>query len=308
MARCITLRQVETFKAMMEVRTVSLAAETLHVSQPAISKLLSHFEMDSGLKLFERTRGRLVPTEAAHRLYEEIDRIFAGIQQIERAVEVIRREEQGQLVVGILPALAGGFLRPVLKLFLERHQGVHLSVISRHSQFLADRLRSRSLDIALINAPILDPAIITSPFMSRPLVCIIPCGHHLALKKVIVAEDLHDIEFISFSNTNWTNMVVEKALVTGNVHPKIVVEATTSHTVVELVAEGMGVSLLHPIHLLSARGRVEVRPFKPARHSSLLLCRRADMRNTNLINSFTQILQLHENTIDAQGIMTTRTI
>src|SRR3546814_7426054 len=127
---------------MRKAGTVGRAADMLHGSQPAISKLLAHFEEDTGRRLFERTRGRLVPTEAARRLYEEIDRIFAGVQQIERTVELIRREEQGQLVIGVMPALAGSFLREVVKLFLKAHPGVYLTIVARHSHFIADRIRS----------------------------------------------------------------------------------------------------------------------------------------------------------------------
>src|ERR1700720_690729 len=103
MPRHINLRQVEAFKAVIENGTISRAAEILHVSQPAMSKLIAHFEFDTGLKIFDRHKGRLAPTENGMRLYNEIDRIFAGIRQVENAVDVIRREEQGRISIGVLP-------------------------------------------------------------------------------------------------------------------------------------------------------------------------------------------------------------
>ena len=62
MRRRLTLRQVEAFKAVIESGTISSAADLLHVSQPAMSKLIAHFEADTGLKLFDRDKGRLAPT------------------------------------------------------------------------------------------------------------------------------------------------------------------------------------------------------------------------------------------------------
>ena len=98
-----TMRQIEAFKAVIETGTVSRAAEVLNMSQPAASKLLTNLEADIGLTLFERRRGLLVPNERGVRFYQEIDRIFSGLNQINRAVDSLRREEQGQLVIGCLP-------------------------------------------------------------------------------------------------------------------------------------------------------------------------------------------------------------
>ena len=105
MARAINLRQVEMLKAVVEHGTVSRAAVVLGISQPAASKLLMQLERDGGLKLFDRARGRLAPTAQGMRLYEEIDRIFAGVRQVETAIAVIRREdtgENGQIVVALI--------------------------------------------------------------------------------------------------------------------------------------------------------------------------------------------------------------
>ena len=97
MPRRITLRQVEAFKAVIEHGTVSRAAEIMHVSQPAMSKLIAHLEEDTGLTLFDRLKGRLAPTQRGMRLYEEIDRIFAGLRQVENAIDTIRRDQQRRL-------------------------------------------------------------------------------------------------------------------------------------------------------------------------------------------------------------------
>ena len=72
-----------------------------------MSKLIAHLEEDTGLKLFDRVKGRLAPTARGMRLYEEIDRIFDGIRQVENAIDTIRREEEGQLLIGVMPALSG---------------------------------------------------------------------------------------------------------------------------------------------------------------------------------------------------------
>jgi hypothetical protein len=71
------LRQIEALKAVIEHSTVSAAAKVLHVSQPAMSKLIAHLEAEAGLQLLARIKGRLTPTEPGMRLYDEVDRTLA---------------------------------------------------------------------------------------------------------------------------------------------------------------------------------------------------------------------------------------
>jgi DNA-binding transcriptional LysR family regulator len=286
MARRITLRQIETFSAMMQAGTVGRTATLLNVSQPAISKLLAHFEEDSGVRLFERERGRLVPTQAARRLYEEIDRIFAGVGQIERLVEVIRREEQGQLSIGVMPALSGSFLGNVLNAFLPMHPGVYLTIVARHSHLIADRIRNRTIDVGLVNADITDADIVSEPFMERDLVCILPPGHPLEAKPVIGPTDLDGIDFIAFTSSNHTSSAVNQSLHALGARPHVVMESSASSAISQLVAAGFGISIVHPIHLHGVGDPVVVRPFRPAIKLHLLMCRRVDRRDSALVKSF----------------------
>jgi len=83
----LKIRQVEAFRALMQRHTVTRAAQTLHVSQPAVSRLLADFEASVGFTLFERQQGRLVPTAEAHVLHEEVERAFVGMDRIAQAAQ-----------------------------------------------------------------------------------------------------------------------------------------------------------------------------------------------------------------------------
>lgn len=83
-----------------------------------------HLEADTGLQLFERESGRLVPTGRGMRLYEEVERIFGGVNQLARAVDAIRREEHGHILIGTMPALSGPFITRAIAGFKARHPDV----------------------------------------------------------------------------------------------------------------------------------------------------------------------------------------
>jgi DNA-binding transcriptional LysR family regulator len=284
--RRLNLRQVEAFKAVIEFGTVSRAAEMMNISQPAMSKLIAHLEEDTGLRLFDRMKGRLVPTRRGMRLYEEVDRIFAGVRQVENAVETIRRDEQSRLLIGVMPALSGSFIQQATTRFLAGQPKVYCSVQSSSSQWIADGLVTRRLDVGLINAPIDNPSIVSEPLMAHPLVCILPLDHPLAKKSIIAPRDLDGVPFVSFDPESYTNRRVSQVLDAHGVVPDIVMNVNVSPTLCEFVAAGVGVSLVHPLIVGSLRDKVAIRRFEPAVQLNFQLCRIRDSRNARLVDAF----------------------
>jgi DNA-binding transcriptional LysR family regulator len=288
MARQVNLRQVEAFKAVIESGSVSRAALMLHISQPAMSKLIAHLEEDTGLSLFDRVKGRLAPTERGMRLYKEIDRIFAGVRQVENAVEAIRREEQGQLLVGVMPALSRSFIQQATMGFLQQHPNVFCSVKSRSSEWIVDWLVTRKLDVGLVSSRIENPYVIAEPLTQHPLVCIMPTDHPLAARNVVEPDDLDNVPFVSFDTETQAGQCIATMFDTYNVRPNIVLVANVSPTLCEFVAAGLGVSLVHPLMFSGLQDRLSIRRFEPALSYDFQLCRIRDSRNAGLVDSFLQ--------------------
>jgi DNA-binding transcriptional LysR family regulator len=291
MRRHFNLRQIEAFKAVIEYGSVSSAAQMVYISQPAMSKLIAHFEADTGLKLFDRVKGRLAPTECGMRLYKEIDRIFAGVRQVENAAEAIRREEQGRLAVGVLPALAGSFIQRATTGFLKDRQNVFCSVESLSSQWIVDRLVARKLDVGLVSGRIDNPYVTLEPLMEHPLVCIMPLDHPLAAKSKIEPRDLDRVPLVAFLPDSYARHRVEEMFEAYEVETQIVLVANAAPIVCEFAAAGLGVSLVHPLMVSGLEHRLAVRRFEPSILYSFQICRSADNRNAQLVEAFAQELR-----------------
>src|SRR3546814_3324616 len=78
----MNLRQMEVFHAIMQTGSVTAAARVLHVTQPAVSAVLKHCEEQLGLKLFERTGGRLQPTREAEAIFPDIAGVFGQLEEV----------------------------------------------------------------------------------------------------------------------------------------------------------------------------------------------------------------------------------
>ena len=291
MPRHLNLRQIEAFKAVIENGTVSRAAELLSISQPAMSKLIAHLEFDTGLKLFDRLKGRLAPTDHAMRLYDEVGRIFAGVRQVENAVDAIRREDQGRIAVGVMPALAGSFIQRATMSFLKNYPNVFCSIQSFGSQWIVDWLVTRKLDVGLVEPGLENPYIAFEPLMEHPLVCIMPPGHPLAKKSQIESRDLDQVPLVTSNPDSHLGHCVQAMLQADGVKPQIVLIANVAQTQCEFVAAGLGVSLVHPLVVSGLEHRLAVRRFSPEIPFPFQLCRNVDSRNARLVEAYVQELR-----------------
>lgn len=286
MEKTLNLRQVEAFKAVIEHGTVNRAAEALAISQPAVSKLLIKLEHDTRLPLFERVKGKLAPTPQGMRLYEDVERIFAGLRQIEESVANIRREEQRKLSIGVMPALSGSFVRRVTMAFIKKHPDVEISIHTRSSQFLAEWLIARQIDVALVGDRIENPYIDREPMMSSPLCCALPIDHPLTRKRVIRPWDLDNVPYVAFAAGSQTDRLVRPVFDQAGIRLKLMLRAVTAPTLCEFVAEGLGVSLVHPLFTENVGHRVVLRRFEPAIPAAFQLCRVRASRNALLVDAY----------------------
>lgn len=286
MARHINLRQIEAFKATIECGSVSRAADLMGISQPAASKLLAHLEEDSGLQLFDRLRGRLLPSDQGMRFYDEVQRIFAGVSQIERAAETIRREEQGRLTIGVMPGLSGQFIERIIADFLSEHPKTYVIIKDGSSRYIADWLATRQIDVGIISERFNNPNLTSIPLHDSPMVCVLPLGHRLAEKAEIGPSDMRDERFVSFAPESQTRQLVEATLDAYGIQVDVVMEAGTAPTVCEFVAAGHGISIVHPLLAHPVKNRVMTRPFVPAISYGMLLSRSRESRDTRLVDAF----------------------
>lgn len=106
------LRHIEIFQAIRQTGSISGAAQLLHVSQPAVTKVLQHAELQLGFPLFLRVRGKLQPTPEALELEREVDKVSESLQGVRRLAQNLRRAPGHSLRIGATPALALALLPP----------------------------------------------------------------------------------------------------------------------------------------------------------------------------------------------------
>ncbi len=124
----MNLRQIEVFRAVMLTGSISGASKLLYVSQPAISRLMSHTEQRLGLELFRRVKGRLHPTPEARRLLGEVNVVYEGIERVNEIAEDLATNRTGSLRISCSPNLGQTVLPRAIASFRAAHPAVRIVV------------------------------------------------------------------------------------------------------------------------------------------------------------------------------------
>ncbi|MBB3344556.1 LysR family transcriptional regulator [Luteimonas sp. RC10] len=142
-------RQIEVFHAIYTIGSISGAARALHVSQPALSKVLQHTEQRLGIALFRRVRGRLVPTDEAHALAIEAAEVFRRLTSLQKAAGKLRFLTDGHIRLAVVPSLGLAVAPLAIARFRTQHPQVTFEVQTLHHDDLFRALYERSCDIAI---------------------------------------------------------------------------------------------------------------------------------------------------------------
>jgi DNA-binding transcriptional LysR family regulator len=262
----LSLRWVEAFRATLRAGGVSNAARLLGISQPAVSQHLKALEAAGGLRLFDRRRGRLLPTAEAQLLLTEVERVFSGLEQVRRRMLALQAHASATLHVGCLPALGMGLVPRAVARFVAQHPHARVELQIQSSNDLRDALADGVLDLAVMADESDVTGLNASVFYELPAVCVLPLRHRLARRRAVTPRDLVDEPFIALARGDRTRERIERVLAEHGVTPRVVVETPYGATQCALAAAGTGVALVNPIvaHDMAAAARTVVRPFEPA--------------------------------------------
>ncbi|WP_279480140.1 LysR substrate-binding domain-containing protein [Aureimonas sp. SK2] len=287
----MNLRQIEAFRAVMLSGTVSRAAELLGVTQPAVSRCVSELEARVGFFLFDRVKGRLVPTPEGQLFFREVDASFVGLDRLRASAARIRDFGTGSIRIASLAALGSTLVPRAIRMFREQHPHVTISLTVASSSTVRDHVAGGQYDIGLAADEVDLSGVDHQAFGSFPGVCAIPGGHPLSRLEVVTPADLDGVDYVALSPEDRARRRLDVELEAVGSKPRLVVETIYSSTICALALEGVGVGLVNP---LSAEGFAErgvvFRPFKPDITFRSHLLFRPDTQKGAIVRRFTGAL------------------
>lgn len=256
-------RQFQAFHAVIEQGTVTGAAEHLGVSQPAISNLLSQLERKTKLKLFERRRGRLVPTPEATVLFDEIDTVVRGLDHVNQAVVDLQNQKAGQLQVATNHALAFGFMPREIAAFAEGRPNLTIAFQSHYSAKIQEWVVAGLFEIGICELPLRHDGLDRQHFFFET-VCALPENSPLAVHDVLTPAIMDDYPFIVMGADHMVSRRTREAFHSHGANWRIRCQTDLFRNALNLVKNGVGAALIDPFTVQSDDGQGYVlRRFEP---------------------------------------------
>jgi DNA-binding transcriptional LysR family regulator len=258
----LTHRHIEVFRAVMNSGHVTRAAEALHTSQPTVSRELARLEQVLGMSLFDRVKGRLRPTARALALLEEVEASYVGLERIAATAAALRQFAQGRLQVATLPALAHAFLPEAIRRFALQWPEAGVAITPQESPLLEASLTEQRFDLGLTEQREAPAAATLETLLVADEVCILPQGHPLAGREVLVPADFEALPFISLAPTDPYRIQVDAVFAEAGIRRRLQLESPSAVSVCALVRQGLGVAIVNPLTALElAPTGLLIRPF-----------------------------------------------
>jgi DNA-binding transcriptional LysR family regulator len=239
----VLLAQLAAFIEVARTRSVSRAADSLFVTQPALTARLQRLEADLGAKLFVRTPRGMRLTEAGEAFLPYAVRALETLADGRRLVNAFERGGAGTLVIGAAPAVSTYVLPRVLKTFAVGHPRVAVSVRTGHSEEVLELVLREQVDVGLVRT-LRHPEIESIPLYEDRLILVTDPGHRLAVAGRTPLEEIGREQLILFDRTSSYHDVTSALFRRAGVVPLGVMELDNIDAAKKMVQEGFGVALL----------------------------------------------------------------
>ncbi|GAN64598.1 LysR family transcriptional regulator [Acetobacter indonesiensis NRIC 0313] len=267
------LRQIEVFYAIMSTGSLRRAAEVLHVSQPAASKVLRYAEQSLGFALFERTGGRLVPTREARIMLPHVNTIFGKISDLKRLTENLRYARDGHAInIGCVPSLGLSLVPRVIQKYHAAHPGNELTIDTLHGTEIVSRILNHELDLGIVFGSYEKQGLTACHIADIPLVMI----DQKNTKSPMALEDIDPARYIGLSENDPTACLLDMAWEEAGLAAVPGVRVRTHYMAAELVRLGGGCAIVDGLTALHHPGLPKPLLLKPSLGMACTVLFRAD--------------------------------
>lgn len=247
-------RHIEVFRALMLAGSATGAAQLLFTSQPTVSRELARLEHLLGYALFERSQGRLRPNARALRLWDEVERSWAGLDRVVEHAMALGQPHHASLSVLSMPALSHALLPGALERLQRNHGEVAVSVATQDGPLLQEWMSAQRFDLGLSEVAEPPPGTRMRSLPAMDEVAVLPAQHPLAAKQVLSAQDFEGQAFISLARDDSYRMQIDAVFAQAGVQRKMLLETLSAVAVCAMVQHGLGVAIVNPLTAQACAG------------------------------------------------------
>ncbi|UCH53552.1 MAG: LysR family transcriptional regulator [Pseudomonadota bacterium] len=261
-------RRLQVFHTVARLLSFTKAAETLHMTQPAVTFQIRQLEEYFNTRLFDRTHNRISLTAAGERVFEYADKIISLYTEMESKVRELTGDVSGIVIIGASTTIAEYVLPSLLGEFKELHPNINIRLKVSNSVGIVHMVEDNSIDVGIVESPIQNKNLVVEVCWHDKLVVICPPAHPLAKKDSISVEDLQAHPFVCREEGSGTREFILEYLQQSGMQYSdlnISLEVGNPEAVKSAVEAGLGISIVSQATIVKELklGTLVSRPLEP---------------------------------------------
>jgi DNA-binding transcriptional LysR family regulator len=261
----LTLSQLETMRRLAKLGSFTRTAESLNLTQPAVTQHVKALQAHFGTRLFDLDGRRPILTDAGAFLASRAGELLDNLAALERDMRAFASAQIGTLELGATVTIGNYALLPQLARFRAQQPAANVNLRIANTAEMALDVKLRRVHLALVEGRVDDPDLLEEPYAMDELVLIVPrSGHRFSRRKSILSRDLSGEAFVARELGSGTRMLAERALRDAGVVPQIELSLSSGEGVARAVEAGLGIGILS--HLVVERavaaGRIAAVPIR----------------------------------------------
>ncbi len=241
------LRHIEIFHAVYTCGSITAAARLLNVSQPSVSKVLAHAESQLGYPLFERHKGKIIPTREADYLIDHVVGAYQHIEEIRRIAQNLTAADSGRIRFASTPAFGVDFVPALIARYLETYPKTRFDIETLHHQQIARAIKEHRIDLGLAFAPNQHTNLQIEKLATARFMIVASNDIHLDPSQPVSLEQLADFPMIQLSERGPLGKLLTQHFHALKIDPPTIATVETYQMAKALAARGVGVCLVDEI-------------------------------------------------------------
>ncbi len=246
------LRHINYFLAVAKHQSFTRAAESLYVSQPALSQQIKQLEENLGTTLFDRSGRRVKLTQAGEVYARYAHKALQDLEEGRRALHDVQNLSRGALRIAITPTFTTYLIGPLIKAFYNHYPNITLSVQEMSQEQMEKQLLDDKFDVGIAFADVSVTDIETQVLLTETLALVVNKGNPLAKYTAIDLPTLNEQSLVLLSSEFATREQIERYCRQHNIAPNVLMEANSLSAVIEIVRH-TGLSTLLPSNIANDR-------------------------------------------------------
>ncbi len=202
-------RRLQVFYTVAKVLSFTKAAETLHMTQPAVTFQVKQLEEFFNTRLFDRTHNKITLTEAGKIVYDYAEKILDHYEKMNSEVRELTGEVTGSLLIGASTTIAEYMLPSLLGAFKKQFEDVNIRLQVGNTDAIVAMVENNMIDLGVVEAPVYNKNLEVEVCRLDEMVLIVPEGHPLSNRDKISVEDMRKYRYISREEGSGSRSVID---------------------------------------------------------------------------------------------------